>query len=269
MSSRLPAVVVTDLDGTLLRSDRTVSARTRAALDAVVASGSRLVFATGRPRRWLAPVVEASGHAGVAVASNGALVLDLDTDETLLTLPFGEHAITSVVAHLRAELDGVLLGVEWADGFAHEARFREGTSRAGGDSMQPEAIVADDAGLTSRPVLKLLARHPGMEHVGRAVAEVLGDRGKATWSTSGALAEVSAPGVHKASTLARLVAGWGLGPQDVVAFGDMPNDSELLRWAGHGVAMGNADRAALDAADETAESNDDDGVALVLERLLA
>jgi len=117
-------------------------------------------------------------------------------------------------------------------------------------------------------VLKLLARREGGEPVGPDVAAALGDDAQVTWSTSSMLAEVSAPGVHKAATLAWLAAHDGLDARDVVAFGDMPNDLQLLGWAGWGVAMGNAEQQVKDVADEVTTSNDDDGVAHVLERWL-
>jgi hydroxymethylpyrimidine pyrophosphatase-like HAD family hydrolase len=75
--------------------------------------------------------------------------------------------------------------------------------------------------------------------------------------------------VTKATTLAGLVAERGLGAADVVAFGDMLNDLDLLVWAGHGVAVSNAHPDVLAVADEITASNDDDGVAQVLERLFS
>ena len=82
------------------------------------------------------------------------------------------------------------------------------------------------------------------------------------------LLELSAPGVNKATTLAILAERWGIDRADVVAFGDMPNDVELLRWAGLSYAVGDAHPLALEAADKRAPSIADDGVAQVVERLL-
>lgn len=264
----LPPLVASDVDGTLLRSDRSVSARTRATLDDVVAAGSTLVYVTGRPARWLQPVVDETGHAGTAICANGALVLDLDDDDVVATFPFEPAAAAEVVARLRREVPGILLGVEWEDGFAHEEDFTRGGGRAGGDARQPDPIVVDDAGLLSRPVLKLLARHTGRADVGPAVRVAVGQDANATWSTDEGLVEVSAAGVDKAATLSWWAGRCDLDAVDVVAFGDMPNDIELLGWAGWGVAMGQAHPEVRDVADEITATNDDDGVALVLERLL-
>jgi hydroxymethylpyrimidine pyrophosphatase-like HAD family hydrolase len=85
----------------------------------------------------------------------------------------------------------------------------------------------------------------------------------------GSLIEISALGVDKASGLAELAAERGIDPADVVAFGDMPNDVPMLTWAGRSYAMADAHPEALAAAADIAPSCADDGVAQVLERLLA
>ena len=100
------------------------------------------------------------------------------------------------------------------------------------------------------------------------VAEVLAGIAEATHSSSSGMVEVSAAGVTKAAGLAWVADRLGVPAHEVVAFGDMPNDLPMLAWAGWGVAMGNAHPAVLAAADDVTGSNDDDGVAAYLERLL-
>jgi hypothetical protein len=87
-----------------------------------------------------------------------------------------------------------------------------------------------------------------------------------TFSNPNGLVEAARPGVSKASGLARIAAELGVEPGDVIAFGDMPNDLAMLRWAGHGVAMANSHPDVLAAADEITATNVEDGVAMVLER---
>ena len=101
------------------------------------------------------------------------------------------------------------------------------------------------------------------------VASALGERVVTTWSSTGTLVEMSAAGVTKATTLATVAAEMGLGPQDVVAFGDMPNDLPMLEWAGTSYAMANAHPSVRDLADHLAPGNDDDGVAVVLADLFS
>jgi hydroxymethylpyrimidine pyrophosphatase-like HAD family hydrolase len=79
--------------------------------------------------------------------------------------------------------------------------------------------------------------------------------------------EVTPAGVNKATALAELAGSVGVVARDVVAFGDYPNDVPMLAWAGHGVAVANAHPDVIEIADEVTASNDEDGVALVLERL--
>ena len=81
--------------------------------------------------------------------------------------------------------------------------------------------------------------------------------------------ELTPPGVHKGSGIAQLCAHLGVDRLDVVAIGDGLNDHEMLTWAGHGVAMGNADPATKQIADEVTASNDHDGVALIVEQLIS
>jgi hydroxymethylpyrimidine pyrophosphatase-like HAD family hydrolase len=95
---------------------------------------------------------------------------------------------------------------------------------------------------------------------------VLADAVTVTFSTSRGLIEISALGVTKATGLAEAAELLSLDASSVVAFGDMPNDIEMLRWAGHGVAMANAHEDVLAVADEITAPNVEDGVAQVLER---
>jgi hypothetical protein len=118
------------------------------------------------------------------------------------------------------------------------------------------------------PAVKMLVRDPALssDAMVAVLAPVVGSAGDLTFSHSGGLVEISAPGVTKATGLAEVAAAVGVSASDVVAFGDMPNDLEMLRWAGHGVAMGNAHPALREVADEVTATNAEDGLALVLER---
>jgi Cof subfamily protein (haloacid dehalogenase superfamily) len=262
--SSLPPVVATDLDGTLVHSDGTVSDRSRTTLASVEDAGALLVLVTGRPPRWMAPIVEATGHRGLAICANGALVYDLHTERVV-----AEHLIDPVVAaevatSLREAVPGVVFAVERGErGFAHEPAYRPGWDQADKVVGAAEVILAE-------PMAKLLARHPELtsdELVARASA-ALGDAVTVTSSSRDGLLEMSAAGVSKASTLGTLCAERGHAAGDVIAFGDMPNDIPMLVWAGHGVAVASAHPDVLAIADEVTASNDDDGVALVLERFL-
>lgn len=254
-------MVATDLDGTLLRSDHTVSDLTRSVLADLTRAGVTLVMVTGRPVRWMAPVVAQTGHVGVAVCANGAVTYDLSLERVVSARTLPVDVAAEVVARLLEAVPGVAFALEYADGsFARTPDYR---ARATGN--EPE--VAPVGRLLRGDIVKLLARHEGLDpdELLAAAAVVLDGVAESTHSSpggaAGALLEVGPPGVSKATGLADVVAGLGLGPQDVVAFGDMPNDLPMLAWAGRsvGVEGGHPDVRAL--ADEVAGPPDDDGVA--------
>ena len=124
-ADRHPGVrlVATDLDGTLLRSDGTVSDRTRAALRAADAAGLTIVFVTGRPARWLDDVVRQTGHLGVAVGANGAVIYDLAAERVVDAHPIDVDTLRALAADIRAAFPDVCFAVESLRGFAAEPDY--------------------------------------------------------------------------------------------------------------------------------------------------
>jgi Cof subfamily protein (haloacid dehalogenase superfamily) len=262
-------LIATDLDGTVLRSDGSVSERTVAALRAAESSGSMVVVATGRPPRWMRPVADALGHTGLAVCSNGAVVYDLHTDEVLEHTPISRDVVLAVAAAVRAAVREVTFAIETRDaGFGREASYPV----APDVDLEPDGMrVGSLDELVSDDVIKLLVRHADLDPRGllAAASEVAGELAELTYSSRSGLLEISAIGVTKAASLARIADRQGIRAEDAVAFGDMPNDLPMLAWAGRGYAMANAHPDVLDAAEHLAPSNDDDGVAQIVENLLA
>jgi hypothetical protein len=170
-----------------------------------------------------------------------------------------------VVARLRPLLPRAAWAVERPTAFAHEPAYRSRWP-------VPDDTVVDavEALLAVAPV-KLMLRSPGMtaDELVAIAHEAVGELVEVTHSsTADTLLEISAGGVSKGSTLAVLCDSLGITPRQVLAFGDMPNDLPMLRWAGRSVAVANAHPDVLAAADEVTASCDEDGVAQVLERLL-
>jgi HAD superfamily hydrolase (TIGR01484 family) len=260
-----PRVVATDLDGTIVRSDGSISPRTRDALASAEAAGAMVVLVTGRPARWLTGVAEATGHHGIAICANGALVYDLRTDRVVASHPLSVEQARSLMTMLRERIPGLGFAVESVEtGFVHEAAYQPRWTSG------PREVVPDIDQLVTSPVVKLLGRHEGMgsDELLAAARDVIGaELAELTHSSNDGLLEISAAGISKATTLTALCAEHGYGPADVVAFGDMPNDLPMLAWAGRSVAVANAHPDVLAQVDEVAASNDDDGVAQVLERL--
>jgi Cof subfamily protein (haloacid dehalogenase superfamily) len=264
LSPALPQLIATDLDGTVVRSDGSISARTVSALRAVERAGRTVVFVTGRPPRWMAAVAQETGHTGLAICANGALVYDLHREEVVERFELAVEVGREVVERLRAALPGIAFAVEHGDRFGREpayvARF---------DWL--EQRVAPVADLLDAPAVKLLVRHEerDVDELHAAAREILGDLVEVTHSSPAgpALLEISAAGVSKATTLARFCAERSIDAGAVLAFGDMPNDLPMLAWAGTSYAVANAHPDVLAATDGHTASNDEDGVAQVLERL--
>ena len=246
----------------MLRSDLTISARSLAALDTAGRSGALVVVVTGRPPRWVHGLgLELVAHE-LVLCANGALVYDVARRRVVTEHRIAEDVAASVAAAIAAAVPGAGFGSEDAGGFRYEPSY---TRRALWPGDRPVDTVAD---VVRGGVAKLLVRHESLDFptLTAAVAAAVGDAAVVTWSSS-SLVEISANGVTKAAALAALAADHGRGPGDAVAFGDMPNDLPMLEWAALGVAVANAHPDVLAAADEVTTANDDDGVAVVLERL--
>ncbi|MER6948418.1 HAD family hydrolase [Nonomuraea sp. NPDC000554] len=256
--------MATDLDGTALRTDGTVSPRTAAAFAKVEESGAMLVFVTGRPPRWMGSVVRAVRHRGVAICANGALIYDLHTEQIVESHLIEVEVLEEVIAQLRANVPELAFSVEYEGGFVHESEYRLG----GLDSKAPHEVVVTST-LSARPCAKLLALHPEMDpdRLHATVHDLVGHLVTPTHSSGRGLIEMSARGVTKATALAALAATHAITPSQVVAFGDMPNDLPMLAWAGRSYAVANAHPDVLAAVDDVTAANDDDGVARVLEGL--
>lgn len=267
-------MLASDLDGTLLRSDGTVSARSRTALRAAVQAGLLVCFVTGRPPRWLDDIAEGTGHTGVAVGANGAVLYDLASEQIISAHPLAPDVLGTLTAELRASYPDVHFAVEYGHSFAaepgyvHDWAINPLADRHGRPIAPP--VVGDLATIIGRPVVKLLAKDRGADadDFMASVDALLAGRASVTHSSTFGLLEIAAPGVTKATGLAELAASHGITPDEVAAIGDMPNDVPMLQWAGAAYAVANAHPSALAAADEVLGSNDEDAVAVLIETLL-
>jgi Cof subfamily protein (haloacid dehalogenase superfamily) len=265
----LPRLIATDLDGTLLRSDLTISEHTRATLRRAIAEGTLVALVTGRPVRWMGLVYEQLGAQVPAVCANGAVVYDPTIDRSLHVTPLQPEVLSEVCTRIRATVPDVLFAVEIDDDrtMRHEADYPRRWD-VGDPAVSPVATLAE---LTAVPAVKLLVRASDRDpdEFYEVIAGCLGGLAEATHSSTSGLVEISAAGITKAAGLAWLCDRHQVTPAEVVAFGDMPNDLPMLAWAGRGVAVANAHPSVLAAADELTESNDNDGVATYLDRLRA
>lgn len=260
-------LIATDLDGTLLRTDGGISARTHAAITAARAAGLVVVFVTARPPRDVQAIAEHLGITGVAVCSNGAIVEDLSTGETYRHERLCSTLALDLVSDLRLAEPGISFATEHGHKIGQEPHFPDFFA----DTVHHHVPRIDDAAaLCAEALTKLLVHHHHYE-VEALVTKVrthVGDRAEVIWS-GGPFLEVAPVGMSKAAGLAALCDTLGISAHEVIAFGDMPNDVQMLQFAGRGVAVANAHPEVLAAADEVTAANDDDGVALIIETLLA
>ena len=256
-------LIATDLDGTLLPSAWHVPTHTRAVIERVRALGVPIVAVTARGPWSTKPVADAFGLGGVAVCTSGSVLYDLDAERILEERMLAPGPATRAVLTIRGAWPGTIFACSRHGTFDHEPAYQP--------AIEPPAgsVVADALELATRPMNKLLAVHPQLhaddwiEHV----IERLGDGYKIV-ASGGRWVEVLSPRAGKAELLADLCAARGIAPEEVVAFGDLPIDLPMLTWAGLGVAPGNAHPAVRAAADMVTGTNDDEGVARVLEGLL-
>jgi hydroxymethylpyrimidine pyrophosphatase-like HAD family hydrolase len=218
--------------------------------------------------------MDKTGHVGIAVGANGAVIYDMEREQVLAEHVLQPTVLTAIAADLRAAFPRLRFAVEDGEGFAaepeyvHDWEINPKYDRRG--QPLPPPVIGDLASILQRPAIKLLAKDAGadVDAMMAGVLDVLGTRASVTHSSSFGLLEIAAPGVTKATGLAEIAATHGVLASEVVAVGDMPNDVPMLRWAGRSYAVANAHPAAKSAADEVIGSNDDDGVAVLIERLL-
>lgn len=270
----------TDLDGTLLRPDHSVSDFTRKTIQRAVDAGIKVVFATGRPTRWLPPVIEETLHADLIIAANGSLIIDAKNREVSDIWQIDRDIAKEVTQLLRARVPGALFAVEvlldgeakWShlEGYRREPGFEERLRDPKSTSYKP----IEEWLSYPEPIVKILLRvvNPSL-HVDEQISlieEELANLVEVT--TTGShdfLIEMSPHGINKGSTLAKLAVEMGLSATEVAAVGDMPNDLSMLEWVGRSATISGGHPAAAAIADQVIPKPTEDGVAYWLSEILA
>ncbi|MGW4303791.1 HAD family hydrolase [Streptomyces sp. NPDC004376] len=261
----LPALIATDLDGTLLRGDDTVSARSRAALAGAAREGARHLVVTGRPVPRVRGLLASLGAGGLAVCGQGAQVYDAGTGRMLWSVRLDRELAETALGKIEAEVGQVYAAVD-QDGVDGLTLIEPGYLMP--HPTLPAVRVDRRDDLWRAPISKVLLRHPDLsdDELTGTARSVVGSLATVTMSGPGTV-ELQPCGITKATGLALAAEHLGLGRADTIAFGDMPNDIPMFQWAAHGVAMANAHRELRAVADEITLSNEDDGIAVVLERV--
>lgn len=260
-------LVATDLDGTLLSSDSMVSPRTSRALQRLAAHAIHHVIVTGRPASLCKPYFSALGYTGLAVCGQGAQVFDAGRSRLRSWCHLDRTMARQVVDRLATRVGPLDLAVV-TSGLDGDFLITPGFSRGDERELSPYRVV-DAEELWDHPIDKVLVRHRTLadnDLVGAAAACIGPEM--TVVHAGRRIVELLPGGFDKATGLAQVVSSFGLTARDVIAFGDMPNDIPMLSWAGHAVAMANGHPDLMAVAHEIAPANDDDGVAVVLERIL-
>lgn len=260
-------LVATDLDGTLLREDGTVSGRTREALAAVTAAGAAHIVVTGRAVPWTRHILDDLGYEGLAVCGQGAQVYHAGEHKLLTSLTLDRQLAGLALAKIEGEVGPLALAAS-RDGLDGDVLVGPGYRVQEGPL--PAVLVDDPAELWSAPLNKVYIQHPELDDdaLAQAARATVGSLVDVVMAGPGVV-EILPLGLSKATGLSLAARRLGIKAADTIAFGDMPNDIPMFGWARHGVAMANAHEELKAVADEVTASNEDDGIALVLEKLLS
>ncbi|MET9253696.1 HAD family hydrolase [Streptomyces sp. NPDC003717] len=259
-------LVATDLDGTLLRSDGTVSRRTREALAAATAAGAAHLVVTGRAVPWTRHILDDLGYDGLAVCGQGGQVYHAGEHRLLTSVTLDRQLAGVALAKIEAETGPLYLAAS-RDGLDGDILVGPGYEVGG---SLPAVPFTDAADLWTAPLNKIYLQHPTMSDDELAGAARRAAGGFVTVTMAGAgIVELLPLGLSKATGLSLAARRLGVKAADTIAFGDMPNDIPMFGWAARGVAMANAHEELKAVADEVTSSHDEDGIAVVLERLAA
>ena len=262
-----PKLIATDLDGTIVNHDGRISDRTLATFKRAHAEGIEIFFVTGRPPRWMPEIREAFG-LGKAICGNGAMLYDLLGDKVLEEWLIDTDAQLETVNRLRKSIPEVSFAVESHSYFHREKayipRWDVGLDNIGVHTIE-EAIKS--------PALKMLARCSQQnlssdEMLDIATVELDGLVTVTHSNPHDSLLEISALGVSKGATLAKMATRLGIDASDCVTFGDNPNDFSMLSWSGRSYAMASGHPDGAKYAKSVAGPCEEDGVAIAIEALL-
>lgn len=263
-------LIASDLDGTLIGPDFRFRPRTLTALEAARAAGIQIVFVTGRPSRWLTPIREQTDFDSYAICSNGAVVYHLGANEVKTTNGADAQVIRGVHQRLEPVFPQATYTLETVDTVYIQGDYEGGEVLEGARVIEKDTLDALE-GMVGEQVIKYLIRVPGIDPdiLQARVAQTVGELVSVTRGVVGEpLVEMGRKGVNKGRVLEQFAAAHGITAGDVIAFGDMPNDAEMLCWAGQGYAMASGQPELIEKVGRVCPPFDEDGVAQTIERML-
>ncbi len=266
---RIPKLIATDLDGTFLSPDESVSQLNSEAVLAAQEAGITVLFATGRPVRWLKVIRGLPGAHPTVIASNGAALYDAHADTILDRVCIRAQDALDAVERIRTVVHDVSFAFESGTKFGHEPHY---LTWQPSDSGDPDIFAGPLEVIIHEDLVKVLVQSQSLhsDELLARVDSVIAGRLSATHSSARGygLVEVSARGVDKGAMLARVCARMDIDPSDVAAFGDMPNDISMLNWVGQPYVVANAHPTLLARGFTRVPPNSESGVGQTIRRLL-
>jgi HAD superfamily hydrolase (TIGR01484 family) len=254
-----PGLVALDVDGTIVDHDGRLPATVLEAVRAVVDADVPVILSTGRSWHGTVDVVDALGlPPGLSVCSNGAVTVRYPPQEIVSAITFDPKEVLATVLEVAPH---TLIAVEEIGvGYRLSKEFPPG-------DLTGEMIIEDVDQLSSRPVTRVILRDPDRSDTDfLTLADRLGLHGVSYFIGWSAWLDIAPEGVNKATALAQVAAEHGVAQADVLAMGDGRNDIEMLRWAGRGVAIGDAPPEVKAAGDDVTGCFDDGGTVAELRR---
>ena len=268
----MTSLLATDLDGTLLDSFGKISQQNVDAIVRAKADGLEVVFATGRPPRWMDEIPSLHDAVSYSICANGAVLFDL-TKRAIVSAHYIDPDVgRAAIEQIRIIDPNASFAVELAR--EHDDFVLDDGYQPRWESPRPVPRLRSEELFDSGRVVKLLAR-PSRQvqltadsfvaHAEELISHIV----DVTHSNSyDVLLEMSPLGVNKGSALAQFALERGLQPANVAAVGDMPNDIPMVTWAGRGGAVENAHDDLKAIADDLLPSNDDHAIATFIHRIL-
>jgi len=257
-------VIASDLDGTLLRIDSTVSARTIEAVERAIDAGFVFVPVTGRPQPMAVDIVRQLPMVDYWVFGNGSTTWHQGRNEVLRNHSFSPEFAAEMINRTRAEIPNLCFGVDTAEGPLFEAGYSALVPDL--EALDPYSNVADHL---TMPIHKILVFEPAgvPSDLFGLLRPIVGNDGVVAHSGL-AFLEITENLIDKSTALADLAGDLGVTSADVATFGDYLNDIPMLSWAGQSFAIAHADPSVKASADHVIGSNEDDAVAGIINRIV-
>lgn len=263
-------MIVLDLDGTLTNDKKEITPRTHHALMSAQQKGIIVVLASGRPTYGIVPLAEKlnlAGHGGYILAYNGGKIVDCRSGATVFNQELEPSLVPTL--HDEAKAAGMEILTYQGEGIAATKKANKYVLHEAFINKMPVTEYPDFKNQVEYPINKcLIVGDPKPLHVLEQRLATAMEGRLSVYRSAGFFLECVPPGIEKARSLDRLIRSLGIKREETIAIGDGYNDKGMIEFVGLGVAMANASTEVQDAADYITYSNEEDGVAHVVEKYI-